>query len=204
MRNLLFHRCIFVATSLQLVLVGQTFAQDRPPLSFRDAVGSWFGRALPAPGGTCSPGSAGCNVPPEIVMVFTINKDGTFIGIDSNIFTGGTHSTAHGQWTYSGDKSVKAAFTFLQSGPNGVFLGGFKNIFNATVIDADHMEGSIDAYFYQYTTPLGAVIVDGNGFPNPSPLTPPEQCATQPRCAPFGTFNFKVQRVSVPPTPTPK
>ena len=202
MRNPLFHRCLFAAASL-LVLVGQTFAQDRPPLSYRDAAGSWFGRALPVAGATiCVPGSTGCGVPPEIVMVFTVNKDGTFIGIDSNIFTGGTHSTAHGQWTYSGDKSIKAAFTFLQSGPNGVFLGGFKNIFNATVIDADHMEGSIDAYFYQYTTPAGAVIVDSNGFPNPSPLSPPEQCSSQaPRCSAFGKFAFKVQRVSVPPTP---
>src|SRR5262245_53018720 len=83
--------------------------------SSNDAVGSWFGRAAAVPGGTiCPPLSPGCPVPPEIIMVFTVNADGTFIGIDSNIFVGGSHSTAHGEWTRATNRSIQAAFTLLQ------------------------------------------------------------------------------------------
>ncbi|MCU1329642.1 MAG: hypothetical protein JWN34_5012 [Bryobacterales bacterium] len=69
----------------------------------RFAAGSWFGRAIPVPGGTiCPPGTPGCAVPAEIIMAFTLHADGTFIGIDSSIFPEGSHSTAHGQWAPSG------------------------------------------------------------------------------------------------------
>jgi hypothetical protein len=129
-------------------------------------------------------------------MVFTVHADGTFIGIDSNIFSGGTHTTAHGQWYFSAPTTIKAAFTFLQSGPNGVFLGGFKNLFEATLTDPDRMEGKIDAYLYAYTDEKGAVIVDGEGFPRPSPLAPPEACVPFSGCTGLGQFSFKVRRVA--------
>ena len=48
---------------------------DRRPV-FLDAVGSWLGRAVPVPGETiCPPGAPGCPVPPEIVMIFTVNAE---------------------------------------------------------------------------------------------------------------------------------
>jgi len=170
---------------------------SRPPV-FLDAIGSWFGRAVP--GQTiCPVGAPGCPVPKEIVMVFTVNADGTFIGIDSNIFVGGNHTTAHGQWKFSGPRSITAAFTFLQSGPGDVFIGGFKNLFNATLTQPDRMEGNIDAYLYNYTNPAtGAVITDADGFPTPSPLAPPSACATTQGCTHLGQFSFKVRRVAVP------
>lgn len=79
-------------------------------------------------------------------MVFTVNRDGTFIGIDSNIFAGGNHTTAHGQWVRKGPRSIKAEFTLLQSAPTGLFIGGFKNLFNATLVDLNEMRGGIDAF----------------------------------------------------------
>jgi hypothetical protein len=168
-------------------------------VSYNDGVGSWFGRAVPKPGATiCDPFTAPagqCPVPKEIIMVFTFNADGTFIGIDSNIFAGGSHSTAHGQWTGVWPAGVNATFTLLQSAPNGVFIGGFKNLFQARLTDENKMEGQIDAYLYSYTNPAtGAAIVDADGFPTPSPLSPVSQCAP-PGCIHLGIFTFKAQRV---------
>lgn len=165
-------------------------------VNFHDAIGSWFGRAIPQ-NTICPAGSPGCPVPPEIVMIFTVNADGTFIGIDSNIFAGGNHTTAHGQWDRKGPKSIKAEFTLLQSSPAGVFIGGFKNLFNATVINPDEMHGTIDAHLYNYTTATGAAIVDADGFPTPSPLAPASECASTPGCTHLGTFSFIVRRVKV-------
>jgi hypothetical protein len=180
-----------------------TFAQGswRPwPLSYNDAAGSWFGRAVPKPGATiCDPFTAPagqCPVPKEIVMVFTLNEDRTFIGIDSNIFSGASHSTAHGQWKPVYPASVNATFTLLQSGSNGLFIGGFKNLFQASLTDHDRMEGTIDAYLYFYTDPdTGAVVVDSDGLPTPSPLSPVAQCAP-PGCLHMGVFTFKARRVT--------
>ena len=203
MNSKLVRACFVVVVSL-LILCPATFAQSswRPwPLSYNDAVGSWFGRAVPKPGATiCDPFTApagACPVPKEIVMVFTLNADGTFIGIDSNIFAGATHSTAHGQWKPSWPVTVNATFTLLQSAPTGVFIGGFKNLFQASMVDYDKMEGQIDAYLYSYTDPTtGAVIVDSEGLPTPSPLTPPSQCSP-PGCLHMGVFTFKARRVAV-------
>ncbi len=181
------------------VRAGAASGSDDQRPRFEDAVGSWFGRAVPVPGQTiCPPGAPGCPVPLEIVMVFTVNADGTFIGIDSNIFAGATHSTAHGQWERKGPRSIKAEFTLLQSAPNGKFIGGFKNLFNATLGSRDEMTGGIDAYLYSYTDPAtGAALVDSDGFPTPSPLEPAGECATTAGCAHLGQFSFIVRRVKV-------
>ena len=84
------------------------------------------------PGTTlCPVGAAGCPIPKEIIMLFTFNGDGNIIAIDSNIFAGAAHTTAHGQWVSRNYGTVHATFSLLQSGPNGIFIGGFKNLFTA-------------------------------------------------------------------------
>lgn len=192
-RNLLNPAAATVALIAVLALAPSLQAQD-----YRDAIGSWFGRAVPVPGQTvCPAGAPGCPVPKEIVMVFTVHADGTFIGIDSNIFAGGSHSTAHGQWAQSGSNSIHAAFTLLQSSPTGVFIGGFKNLFDARVTGKDEMEGGINAFLYNYTDATGASIVDSDGFPTPSPLGAPTSCVTTPGCTYLGAFSFKVRRMGV-------
>ena len=130
-------------------------------------------------------------------MIFTVNADGTFIGIDSSIFAGGNHSTAHGQWKARGRRTIKAEFTLLQSSPLGVFIGGYKTLFHATVVNRDEMRGGIDARLYSYTDATGATIVDGEGFPSPSPLAPASACATTAGCTHLGEFSFIVRRVKV-------
>jgi hypothetical protein len=198
---------LYLLAGLSLLLIcPSAFSQSgwRPyPLGPYDAIGSWFGRAVPKPGATiCPAGTANCPVPPEIVMIFTFNEDGTFIGIDSNIFAGGNHSTAHGQWQASYPLAVNATFTLLQSSPAtsstpSVFIGGFKNLFHADMIDHDTMQGQIDAYLYSYTNPAtGAAIVDSEGLPTPSPLSSPAQCSP-PGCLHMGIFTFKARRVNV-------
>jgi hypothetical protein len=204
-------RLCFVASLSTLLVCPSIFAQStwKPfPVSYYDAVGSWFGRAVAKPGATiCPAGADGCPVPKEIVMVFTFHVDGTFIGIDSNIFVGGSHSTAHGEWKPSWPATINATFTLLQSSPAtpsspSVFIGGFKNLFEATMVEHDKMEGQIDAYLYSYTDPkTGAAIVDSEGLPTPSPLGPPEQCSSTPGCLHLGIFTFKARRVSVQTIP---
>jgi hypothetical protein len=130
-------------------------------------------------------------------MVFTINADGTFIGIDSNIFAGASHSTAHGQWASVWPWTIQATFTLLQQGPNGVFVGGFKNLFSAQLADSETMTGQIDAYLYSYTNADGSAIVGADGLPTPSPLDAPSLCGTTSGCQHLGIFTFKARRVSV-------
>lgn len=191
---------IFVAScsalALSTPLTASGAARNDDGLNFHDAIGSWFGRAVPKDT-ICPPGAPGCPVPPEIVMIFTVNADGTFIGIDSNIFAGGNHTTAHGQWDRKGPRSIKAEFTLLQSSPAGIFIGGFKNLFNATVVTRDEMHGTIDAHLYNYTDAAGHAIVDADGFPTPSPLEPASECSSTPGCTHLGTFSFIVRRVKV-------
>jgi hypothetical protein len=198
-------RLFILAGLLLLLFCSSASAQSgwRPyPLSSYDGVGSWFGRAIPKDGATiCPAGADGCPVPKEIIMVFTFNEDGTFIGIDSNIFAGGTHSTAHGQWKAIWPATINAKFTLLQSSPAtpstpSTFIGGFTNLFTANLVDHDTMQGQIDAYLYSYTDPkTGAAIVDSEGLPTPSPLSPPALC-TPPGCLHMGIFTFKARRVA--------
>ena len=189
-------RVMILAGVAAFLCSGILHAQSRGATS-RDAVGSWFGRAV-ADQVICTPGSPGCPVPAEIIMVFTVNADGSFIGIDSNIFAGGNHSTAHGEWIAVPPSGIKANFTLLQSSPTGVFIGGFKNVFEATAVEQDKLEGKITAFLYAYTDATGKAIIGPDGLPTPSPLSPPEQCTSQPGCTPLGTFKFVAKRVKAP------
>jgi hypothetical protein len=128
-------------------------------------------------------------------MIFTVHADGNFIGIDSNIFAGGDHTTAHGQWVANGTRDIRAEFTLLQSSPQGVFIGGFKQLFTATVINRDEMRGGIDARLYEFAN--GSAHVDGAGFPTPSPVAPASECSRTPGCTHLGRFAFTVRRVKV-------
>jgi len=159
------------------------------------AVGSWWGRAIPSNTICTKAQDPTCPVPSEIIMVFTFHEDRTFIGIDSNIFSGGSHSTAHGVWEARPNGGLDARFTLLQSAPNGVFLGGFTNIFRATLTDDDTLDGTIDAYLYLYTRADGSAVVGADGLPTPSPLDAPT-CAA-PTCQALGQFSFKAKRVKV-------
>ena len=168
--------------------------QATPPAA--RAVGSWWGRAIPSNTVCTKAQDPTCPVPNEIVMVFTIFSDRTFIGIDSNIFSGSTHSTAHGAWTPLPDGSLIARFTLLQSAPTGVMLGGFTNIFKANLSDDDNMTGTIDAFLYLYANADGSSIVGADGLPTPNPLGAPTCVA--PTCQALGQFTFKAQRVASP------
>jgi hypothetical protein len=186
-----------VSTALVMVPSGTSAASHEQGVNFHDAVGSWFGRAVPVPGETiCPPGSAGCPVPPEIIMQFTISGDGTMNAIDSNIFAA-LHTPAHGEWEPAGPRKIRAAFTLMQSAPPQ-FIGSFKNLFSATVISRDEMHGKLSAYLYAYMNPgSGLANVDADGFPSPNPLAPASQCGTTPGCTALGAFTFVVRRVTI-------
>lgn len=164
---------------------------------FQDAIGSWFGRAVPVPGQTICPPGPGCPVPPEVVMIFTVGGDGTFIGHDSSMFLGGSHSTAHGQWERSDPRGIRGEFVLLQAEPTGALVGGFKDVFEATVVSRDEMRGSIDMRFYGFAYYGGIATVDSDGFPTPSPLAPASECSATPGCIHLGAFSFLGRRVKV-------
>jgi len=186
-----------VSTALVTLPLETSAATGEQNVTFHDAVGSWFGRAVPVPGETiCPPGSAGCPVPLEIIMQFTISEDGTMNAIDSNIF-GALHTPAHGQWEPVGQRSIRAAFTLMQSAPPQ-FIGSFKNLFSATVVNPDEMRGKLSANLYAYMNPgTGLANVDTDGFPSPNPLAPASQCGATPQCTPLGAFTFVVRRVRI-------
>jgi hypothetical protein len=186
-----------VSTALVTLPSGISAAAGDQGVNFHDAIGSWFGRAVPVPGETiCPPGSAGCPVPLEIIMQFTISADGTMNAIDSNIFAA-LHTPAHGEWEPAGPRSIQAAFTLMQSAPPQ-FIGSFKNLFSATVVNRDEMHGRLSAYLYLYMNPgTGLANVDADGFPSPNPLAPASQCGATPGCTPLGAFSFIVRRVKI-------
>lgn len=192
-----------VIVSSVVGLCGQVEAQmgQLNRMESNPAVGSWLGRAIPVTGTTlCPVGATGCPIPKEIIMLFTIHSDGTFVAIDSNIFAGGNHTTAHGQWVQRGYGLVHATFSLLQSDANGIFIGGFKNLFDGSMSDYNNMTGTLHAYLYSYTDAKGQVKVGQDGLPSPNPLTPPGLCAaTLPlgACAHLADFSFIAQRIQV-------
>jgi hypothetical protein len=178
-------------------------AQDkppvRPPIAY-DAVGSWFGRAVPM-SPFCEPGSPGCPVPREIVMLPTFFADGNFVGIDSQTFGGGAHTTAHGEWKLTGPETVAANFVFLQSGPGNVFVGGFRMRLHGEMASPNLMIGKINAFFFPFTDETGKVVLDPEtGYPVPDPLAPvgdfvddPADCNPAAGC--LSVFEFSIRRV---------
>lgn len=168
--------------------------------SRQEFLGSWLGRATPVDP-RCEPGTEGCVIPKEIVMLFTVYADGTFVGIDSQTFGGGLHTTAHGEWILTGSKSFEATFTFLQS-DNGNFVGAFRNRMRAESVDHHSLEGQINAWFFPFTDENGLVILDpetGNFVPDPFQslgefITDSSQCRAEAGC--FGIFRFLVRRVT--------
>jgi hypothetical protein len=67
------------------------------------------------------------------------------------------------------------------------------------MITPDLMTGYIVGYFFPFTDPTGAVVVDPEtGFPVPDPLGPlPDECLPQLGC--LGRFDFVLRRIP-PPT----
>jgi len=201
-------KTLFLSTLL--VLSSFSFlsaASDRPetpreairsPLAF-DAIGSWFGRAVPF-NPPCEPGTQGCPLPKEIVMLPTFFADGNFIGIDSQTFGGGSHTTAHGQWKLVGRNDVWAEFVFLQSAAD-TFIGGFRMRMKARPTGPNTMVGKINAYFFPFTDASGEVIIDPEtGYPNPDPLQPLGDFAEDfsgcdPAAGCVGVFEFTIRRV---------
>ena len=162
----------------------------------RHAVGSWFGRAVPIDT-ICPPGAPGCPVPKEVVMLLTINKDGTIIATNSSALSAAAPTTAHGQWMPDLANGIRGELTLLLFSPEGTLRGGLKDVFNANMPSQDEMQGTLDRIFYSFASAPGDVIVDGDGFPLPNPLDPPTACATTPGCLEVGQFSFILRRVAV-------
>jgi hypothetical protein len=189
---------LIIETCLVLPLSAQDRPIVRPAIAF-DAVGSWFGRAVPVDP-FCEPETQGCPVPKEIVMLPTFYADRNFVGIDSQTFGGGAHTTAHGEWTFNGPGGVKANFVFLQSSDN-VFVGGFRMRLHGQMASPDLMTGKINAFFFPFTDQTGSVVLDPETqYPVPDPLTPlgefiddPANCDPQTGC--LAVFEFTLRRV---------
>lgn len=191
-----------LGTSILSAAAPEVSPEEKATWPKSKVVGSWFGRAVPMDP-WCEIGSAGCPVPPEITMLPTFFADGNFIGIDSQTFGGGAHTTAHGQWVRIGSKTIEANFVFLQSDATDTFVGGFRMRMWAESTGQHTLHGYINAWFFPFTDENGRVVVDPEtGFPVPDPLQPlgdfifdPAQCDPSLGC--FGVFEFTVRRVAV-------
>ncbi|MBK9169865.1 MAG: hypothetical protein IPM24_20725 [Bryobacterales bacterium] len=193
--------CIAALAILAAVPAG--FAQPTQEAPLPGPVGSWFGRATPF-NPPCEPGTAGCPIPAEIVMLPTFYADGNFIGIDSNVFVG-YHSTAHGNWVNGDSDTIEANFVWLQSGETITsFVGAFRVRLVGKMVETDRnqMTGFIQAYFFPFVDPATQrVVLDNNDRPVPDPLGQalPDGCTPQQGC--LGTFNFTLRRIAVDRAP---
>lgn len=197
---------LVMLVSYLLISASALWAQGRqpvrPPIAW-DVIGSWFGRAVPV-SPFCEPRTEGCPVPHELVMLPTFFADGNFIGIDSQTFGGGAHTTAHGSWTFRNFQGIAANWIFLQSGPGDVFIGGFRMRMHADVVTPDLITGKINAWFFPFTDVsdgIGSVILDPvTGNPDPDPLQDigpfiddPADCNPAFGCV--GVFEFQMRRI---------
>jgi hypothetical protein len=180
-----------------LMAVGSLPAQT--PAAQSPVVGSWFGRAVPF-NPPCEPGTPGCPIPFEIVMLPTFYADGNFIGIDSNVFVG-FHSTAHGGWVETEGDQIESNFMWLQSGAE---ITTFEGAFRVRLVgrmdptNRDRMVGYIQAYFFPFVDgPTQRVILDRDNLPVPDPLGQPLPAVCSPLVGCLGTFNFTLRRIKV-------
>ncbi len=100
-------------------------------------------------------------------MLPTFYADRNFVGIDSQTFGGGAHTTAHGEWTFKGPGGVKANFVFLQSGD---FPSGPRST-AGRMLDRPFLERG-GVFVGRTFSPPGAL--GGRGITDPVPL-PPER-----------------------------
>ena len=186
------------------------FAQDYTYMFSRwhPALGSWFGRAVPI--GPCTPGTAGCQLPPELFMVLNIADDGNFIGNDSLTF-GALHTTAHGRWAPTSRTQITANYVVLAGGPSSAsgsavttpFFGAYRMRWLANSVDSDDMTGFVNVWFFPFVTSSGVANIDSTTWvPKPDPLADLgtfitdknlSQCDPTKGCV--GVFTFKIRRV---------
>ncbi len=209
--------CVFTLLCLSST---NAVAQSTPSFSFgrwHPALGSWFGRAVPI--GPCTPGTAGCPLPPELFMVLNISDDGNFIGNDSLAF-GALHTTAHGQWLPVTRSQITANYVVLAGssafanpkpqadGTLAVttpFLGAFRMRWLANSVDTNNMEGFVNVWFFPFNDPAKGIanINPTTWVPIPDPLTDLGPFITDQNlsvCNPaqgcLGVFKFKIRRVT--------
>lgn len=119
-------------------------------------VGSWYGQALPA-----NPATAPF---PSVWMMPTIFADGNVMANDSHELNS-PHTTAHGNWSWTGPNTIHAVFLWINFGPLGTpdGLGGnFRVTFDGTIDpnDPDHMSVTIHPLaFAPGTNPLDPAAV---------------------------------------------
>ncbi len=206
---------LVLACILVLFHVNPANAQSAPAYQFtkwHPALGSWFGRAVPI--GPCTPGSAGCLLPPDLFMVLNIADDGSFIGNDSLTF-GALHTTAHGQWIPLSRTQISANYVVLagsssfaasKASADGTlpvttpFLGAFRMRWLADSIDLTHMEGFVNVYFFPFN--VAGSVDQTTWVPTPDPLmnlgpfiTDKNLSQCDPTKGCLGVFKFKIRRV---------
>lgn len=164
-------------------------------------VGSWFGRAEPIDP-FCPPGTAGCPVPPEVIMTPVFNADGVMGGSDSLTF-GLPHAAAYGEWKLTGKGKMEATLVFLQGGPDNIFLGAFRTRYTGQLVGSNRLEGYVNVFFFPFADDTGAAILDPDtGFPLPDPLTPLGDFITDgTQCSPLtngciAVLKFVVRRIT--------
>jgi hypothetical protein len=209
---------IGVGFCLAFLLPAQAWAIDQYTFYFFNihrAEGSWFGRAVPI--GPCTPGTAGCPLPPELYMVLNVFDKGNFIGHDSLTF-GAQHTTAHGQWVPLSRQQITANYVVLAGSSatadvkgNGTipvaspFLGVFRMRWLANLVTDNSMEGFVNVWFFPFNDPVSGIsnIDPATWIPKPDPLvdlgpfiTDQNMSLCDPTKGCLGIFKFKIRRVS--------
>lgn len=174
-KKIFLKRLSVLAGGVVVVLGVQVLASHRakaePPFSqspFQSQalspVGSWYGQALPV-----NPKTAPF---PAVWMMPTIFADGNVMANDSHELNS-PHTTAHGNWSWTGPSSIHAVFLWINFGPLGTpdGLGGnFRVTFDGVMNPADpnHMYVTIHPLAFapgqDPLDPASVPVADGGIF----------------------------------------
>jgi len=171
-----------------------------PGDSLKWIVGSWFGRAVPIDP-FCEPGTAGCIVPPEVIMTPTFFADGVFMGSD-NLTFGTPRTPGHGSWMRTGPGQAESTMVILQGDSDNHFIGAFRVRFLVNVKERDRLTGYVTVHFFPFVDGQGLAVLDPEtGNPIPDPLTGLGPFITDPAlCSPvegcLALLEFDLRRIT--------
>ena len=164
-----------------MLAFGRGAAQTRLSTAGHAAVGSYFGKAIQVcPSGVAPSACSGGRPAAALFMTPTLTPDGLFVADDS--FTllpapAGNHSTAHGTWDPTSSTDFTAEYVFMTKAyppaASGVSIAGVRARWVAKVVDADTLEGWVNAYFLDAVPVEWARLVRDDEFPTLPPEATP-------------------------------
>jgi len=179
-RNMAKTISVFVGIAALAVMLtfGRGAAQTRLSTADHPAVGSYFGEAIQVcPSGVAPSACVDGRPASGLFMTPTLTGDGLIVADDSLTLLGapfGPHSCAHGSWVPTSRTEFTADYVFLTRPfppvASGVAVTGLRARWQAKVVDADTLQGWVNAYFLDPAPITWTRLARESDFP----VLPPE------------------------------